>query len=598
MPLNLDQVLVLGLIATALGLFVWGRLRHDVVALSLLLAAVFLGLVPANEAFSGLGHPAVITVAAVLVLSRALTITGAVDVIAARSLPQKAGPTLLILSCCLLAAGLSAFMNNVGALALLMPVAIQAANRSGLSPSLVLMPLSFGSILGGMTTLIGTPPNLIVAGFRGGVADRPFEMFDFSPVGLAVAAVGIAFVSLIGWRLVPRSRKTAEGGEKLFDVGAYLSEVRLTDQVDLSEWSVGELEKKLKDHDAMILALARGNRRILVPHRDRRLEQGDVVIIEADPEGLSRAASKLGLELVGNEAAETPAEKRLQSDEVRLQEVVVLPDSRLIGNSAQEMRLRTRFGLNLLAVSRQGRSRGQRLGQLRFAPGDVLLLQGEDERVGHFINVFGCAPLGSRGLRLLRPRRALLAGALLLGGAAAAALGIASASLAFVAAALLAVLLRVMPLREVYSAIDGSVVVLLAALIPVATAVSETGTAALVASALVHNVALGMPVIALGIVMVVTMSLSDVMNNAATAAVMAPIAIGVSRSLEASADPFLMAVAVGASCAFLTPIGHQNNTLILGPGGYRFGDFWRMGLPLQVLVVAVAIPMILLVWPL
>jgi len=598
LPITLDQALVLAVLVAGLVLFVSGRLRHDVVALTMLLAAVALGLVPMDMAFSGLGHPAVITVAAVLVLSRALTLTGAVDVIARRALPQKAGPTLLILSCCLLAGTLSAFMNNVGALALLMPVAIQAAHRNGINPSIVLMPLSFGSILGGMTTLIGTPPNLIVAGFRGGTDAPPFGMFDFAPVGLAVAAVGIAFITLVGWRLVPSARKGAESGGRLFDVGAYLTEVRLTDEAELSDWTVGELERKLKDHDAVILALARDSRRILVPHRDRQLQKGDVVIIEADPEGLAQAVPKLGLELVGNEPEEDGAEKRLQSDEVRLMEAVVLPDSRLIGNSAQEMRLRTRFGLNLIAVSRQGRSRGQRLGLLRFAPGDVLLLQGEEERIGHFLGVFGCAPLGSRGLRLPRPREAAIAGALMLGGAAAAALGLMSPAIAFVAAALLAVLLRVMPLREVYSAIDGSVVVLLAALIPVATAVAETGAAALVASTLVQHVAFGLPILALGIVIVVTMSLSDVMNNAATAAVMAPIAIGVSRSLDTSADPFLMAVAVGASCAFLTPIGHQNNTLILGPGGYRFSDYWRMGLPLQMLVLAVSIPMILLVWPL
>ncbi|MDF2096581.1 SLC13 family permease [Aquibaculum arenosum] len=595
---TLDQTLILALIVAALGLFVWGRLRHDVVALCLLLAAVALGLVPTDGAFAGLGHPAVITVAAVLVLSRALTITGAVDVIANRALPQKAGPTLLILSACLLAAVLSAFMNNVGALALLMPVAIQAADRNSINPALVLMPLSFGSILGGMTTLIGTPPNLIVAGFRNNLDGGSFGMFAFTPVGLPVALVGVAFIAFIGWRLVPRAREGTAREGKLFDVGAYLSEVRLTPEAALEEWTVGELEDKLKGHDAVILALARDERRILVPHRNRRLTENDVVIIEADPEGLSGAASSLGLVLVGRDDENGNQEKHLQSDDVQLQEVVILPDSRLIGNSALEMRLRTRFGLNLIAVSRQGRSRGQRLNRLRFAPGDVLLLQGEEERISNFISVFGCAPLGSRGLRLMQPRQAAIAGALLIGGAATAALGIAPPALTFVGAALLAVLLRVLPLREVYTAIDGSVIVLLAALIPVANAVSQTGAAELVASNLVEHVARGIPVVALAVMLLVTMWLTDVMNNAATAAVMAPIAIGVSRSLDAAADPFLMAVAVGASCAFLTPIGHQNNTLILGPGGYRFGDFWRMGLPLQLLVLAVAVPMILLVWPL
>ncbi|HLW26215.1 MAG TPA: SLC13 family permease [Kiloniellales bacterium] len=596
--MTLDQMLVLGLIACGLILFVWGKYRHDLVALILLLTAVGLGLVPAQEAFTGLGHPAVITVAAVLVLSRALTLTGAVDALAARTLPKRASTPLLILSSCLLAATLSAFMNNVGALALLMPVAIQAAHRNSISPSLLLMPLSFASILGGMTTLIGTPPNLIVSGFRRAASDETFGMFDFTPVGLVVALAGIAFVALVGWRLVPRSREgpREEGG--LFDVGSFLSEVRLTAQAPLKEWTVGELEDQLKDKDAVILALARDKRRILVPHRTRRVEPGDVIIIEADPKSLARTAASVGLELVGREDDDETQEKRLQSEEVSLQEVVVLPDSRLLGNSARELRLRSRFGLNLLAVSRQGRSRGQRLNQLRFAPGDVLLLQGEDERVNQFISVFGCAPLSSRGLRLPDKRQALTAGALLLGGAAVAAAGIAPPAFAFVAAALLTVLLRVMPLKEVYSSIDGSVIVLLAAMIPVANAVSSTGAAELIARTLVIHVALGIPILALAIMMLVTMALTDVMNNAATAAVMCPIAIGIAGSLDASPDPFLMAVAVGSSCAFLTPIGHQNNTLILGPGGYRFSDYWRMGLPLQVLIVALGIPTILHVWPL
>lgn len=596
--LTLDQTLILALLVGGLALFVWGRYRHDVVALALLLTAVALGLVPAEAAFSGLGHPAVITVAAILVLSRALTVSGAVDIIASRTLPKTAGPTLLILSCCLLAAALSAFMNNIGALALLMPVAIQAARRSNLSPSIILMPLSFASILGGMTTLIGTPPNLVVAGFRREASGHSFGMFDFTPVGLVVALVGIAFITLLGWRLVPRSRQGTAREGALFDLGAYLSEVRLTPEAPMKEWTIGELEGHLKEHEAVILALVRGTRRILVPHRTRRLAPGDVVIVEAEPQGLARAASRLGMELVGRDDNEGRREKQLKPEEIQLEEVVVLPDSRLIGNSARDMRLRSRFGLNLLAVSRQSRSRGERLNQLRFAPGDVLLLQGEEEKVRHFISVYGCAPLGRRGLRLPNPRQAAVAGGLLLGGAAAAAFGLAPAAVTFTAVALLTVLFRIMPLREVYSSIDGSVIVLLAAMLPVANAVSSTGAAELIAHTLVTEVAHEIPLLALGIMMLVTMTFTDVMNNAATAAVMCPIAIGVAGTLGASADPFLMAVAVGSSCAFLTPIGHQNNTLILGPGGYRFGDYWRMGLPLQALILAVGIPMILYVWPL
>lgn len=529
---------------------------------------------------------------------------------------------LAVGSLTVLAALLSGFMNNVGALALLMPVALQVAAQQNLPAGKVLMPLSFGSILGGMTTLIGTPPNLIVSGFRRGVAGDGFAMFDFTPVGLAVAATGILFIVLIGRHLVPaRERAGAEG----FETSAYLTEARVTEGGNADGRMLGEIETALEEGQgqAQVVGLIRNEVRIPAPHRFHRILPGDILVIEAEPEGLATALSSLGLKL--EEAVETVPEdeeaadeeavvdrpspedggesrkksrKDNGSDDTALVELAVLPASALAGYSASDIRLRTRYGLNLLAVSRQGGRSIARLRTLPIREGDVLLMQGPPESISEFASHYGCVPLAERALRLPDRRRAITAGALLAAAIAAAAFDLFPAAVAFTAAVLASMALRTVPPRSAYGAVDWSVIVLLAALIPVAGAMESTGAADLIARVLMDTLAQGNTVIGLVLILVVTMTLSDFMNNAATAAVMCPIAIGTAAQLGVNADPFLMGVAVGASCAFLTPIGHQNNTLILGPGGFRFGDYWKLGLPLEAIVVAVGVPLILLVWPL
>ncbi len=620
--MTVDQALILAVLAAAIVMFLWGRWRHDMVALGALLACLGLGLVPAEEAFAGFGHPAVITVAAVLVLSRGLQTSGAVDMLARTILPSKGGPMLAVGSLTVLAALLSGFMNNVGALALLMPVALQVAAQQNLPAGKVLMPLSFGSILGGMTTLIGTPPNLIVSGFRRGVAGDGFAMFDFTPVGLAVAATGILFIVLIGRHLVPaRERAGAEG----FETSAYLTEARVTEGGNADGRMLGEIETALEEGQgqAQVVGLIRNEVRIPAPHRFHRILPGDILVIEAEPEGLATALSSLGLKL--EEAVETVPEdeeaadeeavvdrpspedggesrkksrKDNGSDDTALVELAVLPASALAGYSASDIRLRTRYGLNLLAVSRQGGRSIARLRTLPIREGDVLLMQGPPESISEFASHYGCVPLAERALRLPDRRRAITAGALLAAAIAAAAFDLFPAAVAFTAAVLASMALRTVPPRSAYGAVDWSVIVLLAALIPVAGAMESTGAADLIARVLMDTLAQGNTVIGLVLILVVTMTLSDFMNNAATAAVMCPIAIGTAAQLGVNADPFLMGVAVGASCAFLTPIGHQNNTLILGPGGFRFGDYWKLGLPVEAIVLAVGVPLILLVWPL
>lgn len=636
-----DQTIILAILAVTVGLFLWGRWRHDMVAVGALLAAVLGGVVSADEAFSGFGHPAVITVACVLVLSRGLQTSGAVDALARRVLPREAGPTLSLLALVGLGALLSGFMNNVGAMALLMPVAMQLAKRLDISPGRVLMPLAFGTILGGMSTLIGTPPNLIVSGFRAQQGAGAFGMFDFTPVGLAVALLGIAFVALVGWRLVPVRRQAGMEG---FETGAYLTEVRVPEGSKCVGLTLHEIEKQLEDAGAQVVGLVRHEIRVNAPSAYRRVLAGDILIVEAEADALSGLLSRLGLKLeeakrpvdtasddteiesaaeagIGSgpethkadevvpERLEDGDEKKDEADaadearsepsrDIVLMELAVLPGSGLQGQTASDLLLRTRYGVNLLAVSRQGQRSMGRLREWPFRVGDLLLMQGPPDAIGAFAADKGCVPLAERELHIPSSRKAWLAGGVMALAVGSAAFGLLPAAISFALGVLASMVLRTVPPRSVYESIDWPVIALLAALIPVAGAMASTGTADLIARLLMDGVAQGHAVLALALVLVVTMTLSDLMNNAATAAVMCPIAMGTASALGVSADAFLMAVAIGASCAFLTPIGHQNNTLILGPGGFRFGDYWRLGLPLELLVIGVSLPLLLIVWPL
>lgn len=612
-----DQGLIFAILVAAMGLFIWGRWRHDIVALGALLACVVAGLVPEQDAFTGFGHPAVITVACVLVLSAGLQRTGAVDALAQRLLPTQAGPMLSIAALTGLGALLSAFMNNVGALALLMPIALQIAAKQALTPGKVLMPLAFGTILGGMTTLIGTPPNLIVSSFRAQSGAGPFAMFDFSPVGVAVALAGVLFIALLGWRLVPR-REVASAAS--FDTGSYLTEARVKADAKAVGKSLREVEQMLDEADAQVVGMVRNKLRLSAPNPRRILQADDVLVIEADPGALGDVLAKLGLEL---EAAKPPkdqqhaedkhpgdnaeakkpksksGDKKAPSDDDNvLQELLVRPDSQLIGRSASETRLRSRYSLNLLAISRQSHRSIKRLRSTSIERGDVLLMQGAPGDIAEFASDYACVPLAERAISIPNPAKASLALGVMLLAIAVAAFGLLSAAVAFAAGVLVYMVMRVVPLRAVYEAIDWPVIVLLGALIPVAGAMSATGAADLLARLLMEHVAQGNPVIVLTLLLVVTMTLSDFMNNAATAAVMCQIALSAASQLGVNPDSLLMAVAIGASCSFLTPIGHQNNTLILSPGGFRFGDYWRLGLPMEILVVVISVPLLLVVWPL
>ncbi|MGE0747104.1 MAG: SLC13 family permease [Rhodospirillales bacterium] len=593
MELLLDpRVQIAVLLAGGLVAFVRGMLRPDVVALIMLLAAFALGLVPAGQVFSGFANPAVVTVVLVLILSQGLTRSGAIERLIRYTTPQNASVTLLIGAMGVVAAVMSSLMNNVGALAIMMPVAIQAAVKSGASPTSILMPVSSATILGGMMTLIGTPPNLLVSQYRADAHGAQFGFFDFAPVGLAVALAGIAFMALAGWRILPRERRGSRAPEDQFEIAPYLVELVVPDDAP----AAGKLVRDLED-DAVaveLVAMVRGKAHI-APPRWQRLAAGDVLLVRGEADAIDRLGKAHGLVMSEQQEEKTTAET---TETAGVAEAVVMPHTLINGLTAEEVRLRTRYGIGLLGVSRSGRQLTERLASFRFATGDVLLLQGPEDRLADAIVELGCAPLASRGIRVGSPSRAAAAAAVFAAAIAATAFGAVPVTVAFAAAVALYVLAGVLRAREAYAAVDWPVVVLLGCLIPVGGAMETTGLARTIADAIVITAEAGSAVIALAVVLVVTMMVSDVLNNAATAVIMAPVADHVARTLGVAPDAFLMAVAIGASCAFLTPIGHQNNLLIMGPGGYRFGDYWRFGLPLEVIVVAVSMPILLLAFPL
>lgn len=587
-------VVVFAVLGLMLAAFVWGRWRYDLVALMALLTLLATGTLRAEQAFDGFSHPAVITVAAVLVLSRGLQNAGLVDAAVRLLAPLKGRMVLQLLAQTALVAALSAFMNNVGALALMLPVALRQAYRDGYAPAVALMPLAFGSLLGGLTTLIGTPPNIIVSSYRARELGDGYGMFAFAPVGLVVAVAGVAFVALLGWRLLPADRRGSVDRETLFDVADYVTELRVVEGSSVIGHTLRQVEGLVEDEDVSVVGVVRGKGRRLAPSAEERVAADDVLVVEADTAALKAllAASDLALE---EDKALSRAD--LGDDEVAVQEVIVGPGSALERRTARSLRLRTRYRVNLLAVARHGRRVTRRLSDVSFQTGDVLLLQGPSERLAELTRDQRLLPLAERDVAIARPRQLAITLSLLAAAIAAIMTGLAPPHVAFVTAAVAMVLLQVLGRDEPYRAIDWPVIVLLAALIPVGTALETSGGTALLADAVLALAGGLGPIWVLLTLMVATMLLSDLINNNATAVLMAPLAIDLAQRLDVSLDPLLMAVAIGASCAFLTPIGHQSNTLVLKPGGYRFSDYWRLGLPLELLIVALSVPLILVVWP-
>ncbi|MCY6380006.1 SLC13 family permease [Hoeflea prorocentri] len=591
--MSVEQIQLFILFAAVFALLFWGRWRYDLIAFSALLVALVLGLVPTDQAFSGFGHPATVIVALVLVISRGLLNSGAIDLITRQMVDAGRSVAAHIAVMSGVGAVLSAFMNNVAAMALLMPVDLQAAKKAGRPVRRTLMPLSFATILGGMVTLIGTPPNIIIASFRERALGEPFGMFAFTPVGGTVAIIGIAFVALIGWRLIPKGDGDDAPADDLRALEGFLAELVVPEKSKAVGQEVRDLYPVGDEDDVAIIGVVRNGKRLGGFSSTVILRPNDMLIVEATAEDIDRFRGTLGLEFLG----ERP-DRETAAGDLSLMEVVVPRESRLAGRSAISMRLRARRGVTLLGISRKGKRFSKRVRHETVRAGDILLLLGSEDRLPDVANWLGVLPLAERGLNVTQHRKAWLAV-----GVFAAAISISAFGLLYLATALaivvaLYIFLDIVPIRSVYDHIEWPVVVLLGSMIPLGVALENAGGTQLIAIAIV-DLAAGLPSwVVLTALMLVVMTLSDVLNNTATAVIGAPIAVDIASRLNANPDGFLMAVAVAASCAFLTPIGHKNNTLILGPGGYKFGDYWRMGLPLEVVVVAVSVPVILMVFPL
>ena len=588
-----DQIILFSLFGAVFALLLWGKFRYDLVAFTALLVGVVLGVVPSSEAFSGFGHPATLVVALVLIVSAGLVRSGAVFLIT-RTLvdsTRSLGGHIAVMGA--VSGLLSAFMNNVAALALLMPVDIQTAKKAGRVPGLTLMPLSFATILGGMATLIGTPPNIIIATIREDALGEPFQMFDFAPVGGLAAIAGIAFVALIGWRLIPAAKEPV--GETLQEVRGYVAELVVPEGSKLIDQRLRDIEPDAASADVALIGVVRGGVRRYGTARNTLLQAGDAIVVEAVPEALDEFRAALSMSIADDRRKEAV---KLEADGTSVIEAAVPVGARIAGKTAQSVGLAWRRRTVLLGISRRGHKITSQVRQTEIRPGDILLLLAPSDQANDVTDWLGVMPLADRGLAVTADNKTWAAIGLFAGAIALAALGVLYLPIALGLVCVGFVLARILPLAEIYDHIEWPVVVLLGSMIPLGAALETSGGTGLIADALV-TVTQGLPAWAvLTVLMVVTMTMSDVLNNTATTIVAAPVGLQMAASLGVSPDPFLMAVAVAASSAFLTPIGHKNNTLILGPGGYEFGDYWRLGLPLEVLVVVVSIPAILVFWPL
>ncbi|MCH7413651.1 SLC13 family permease [Belliella sp. R4-6] len=589
----MEKEIVFGILVLAIFLFSWGKLRHDLVAIICLLLLVITGLIPADESFNGFAHPAVITVAMILVVSHGLAKSGLIEWLAKLLMEKNFPFTVQLAILCGMVCIASAFMNNVGALAMTMPLAIHIANKNGESPSSYLMPISFASLLGGMTTLIGTPPNIIISTFMAEQSGEKFSMFDFAPVGVGLAIVGLLFIVLIGWRLVPK-RASNEDEKNKFKIDDYITEVQIVEDSKLIDEPHRSIHQFTKGN-IQVLNIIRGGQMTYAPGRNFVFRENDVITIQGDPDDIKSFIDDSKTSLVGKEK-ETGED--VKPENITLVEAVVMSNANIINTTAAQLYLSYRYGINLLAISRQNQKISKRIDHVKFQVGDVLLVQGDQDKVDEAIERMGCLPLADRKLNLGQPKKILLSVGIFTLSLALIISGLLPVQIAFTIAALLMVIFKIFPIRELYKSIDWPVIILLGALLPLGTALETSGGASWIAEQLL-TFKDSMPAwTILALVLIITMFLSDVINNAATVVLMAPIALNIASGMQVNIEPFLMAVAVGGSCAFLTPIGHQSNTLVMGPGGYKFTDYLRLGAPLEIILILVGIPLILLFWPL
>ncbi len=588
--MSFEQGAAFAIVAAMMVMFVWDRLRYDLVALLALFAAVLVGIVPTDKAFAGFSDDVVVIVAAALLVSAAVARSGVAELAIRPLAPYlkslRAQVFVLVLAVTLL----STLIKNVGALAILIPVAMQMAKRANTAPSQLLMPLAFGSLLGGLITLIGTSPNIIVSRVREETLGRPFAMFDFAPVGIGLAAIGLICITLT-CTVLPR-RKSSAALKEAVDIGDYVVEAKVPPESPLVGQAANDVEALAED-GMKVTSVVRESAQRRKPAPGETLQPGDTLLLKGEPEDLDRAIDRGGLALGGQEEQARDDE---DEDAVGNVEGVITADSVLVRKTPAEIRLRQRFGLNLIAISRSGEDLSERLSRIRFRAGDVVVLRGERDRIPDALKNLGVLPLVEREVPIGRVRQRWVPVLVLAAALGAVVLELAPVAIAFFGAGLVLMLTKSLSLRDAYETIEWPIIILLGALIPVSEAVRTTGAADLAAGWL-SSVAGALPAIgALALVLAAAMAVTPFLNNAATVLIMAPIAASLAGRLGLNVDSFLMAVAVGAACDFLTPFGHQCNTLVMGPGGYRFGDYWKLGLPLSLLVVAAGTPLIAWVW--
>ncbi|SNT71576.1 SLC13 family permease [Paracoccus seriniphilus] len=591
--MSFPQAALFAIFAGMMVLMFWGRWRHDLVAFAGLMAAVLMGLVPAGQAFSGFGNPATMIVALVLIATAGLTRSGAVSWLTRKLTSDSRSVTRHILIFGGAGGLMSGFMNNIAALAMLMPIDLQAARKAGRPAGMTLMPLAFATILGGMLTLIGTPPNLIVSGYRAQVLGEPYRMFDFLPVGAAVALAGIIFIAFLGWRLIALPNPAQNG--KADQPRRYIARLVVTEASTANGQTIAELREIAAKAETRISGLSRHGHLLAGSLNDMVLAPGDVLLLRADPSALDdfRAASKLAFP-----DGRVEPRARKDSEGQSLIECLVPAGAPVIGKTMQSFGLVNRYDSVLVGMRRRGIALRDALPRQEIAAGDLLLLLVPDSRSAELLAAAGVIRLDGASLPVLREGHMVTAVLLFALAVMATSLGVVTMPIALGCVVIGYVLTGVLQIHELYDHVDWPVIVLLGSMIPLGMALDQTGGTSLIASALASLTAGFPPWVGLLLLMAATMLLSDVLNNNATTIVAAPVGIRLAEQMDVQPDAFLMGVAVSAACAFLTPIGHQNNTLILGPGNYRFGDYWRMGLPLEVIVLAVSVPMLLLVWPL
>ncbi|MBB4062997.1 SLC13 family permease [Gellertiella hungarica] len=588
--MTLPQALAFGVIALMMIAFVVEKLRYDLVAVLSLLIAVGVGIVPFEKAFSGFSDDIVIIVASALIVSAGVARSGVVDLAIKRFFPNLSSFHAQLALLVGVVTILSAFIKNIGALAIMMPVAFQFAKKSGRSPSRYLMPMAFAALLGGLMTQIGTSPNIVVSRLRAEFGGEPFTMFDFTPVGAILAGIGFLFLLLFN-RLVPT--RTAQGGSlnETLENETYSAEAIVAEQSPMNGRELREV-LSLGDGEVIATGVLRGVSR-RAPFPDLTLKAGDTLLLEGPPAALDRlvAGARLTIPAANASGQASPA------GDLAAIEVSVSVNSGLIGVSAREIALLNNYGISLLAINRQGQRLSDRTADITIRAGDLLLLQGTRRSLPGFLQDFGLLPLAERAILLGTPRNVWVPLAILGLAMIVTAFGWVPVPVAFFAAAVMMVVFRELPLADVYKSVDGPILVMLAALIPVSDSLRTTGATDLIAHWL-GSVASGLPAYgALAILLVTTMAVTPFLNNAATVLVMGPIAASFATELDYRPEAFLMAVAIGAACDFLTPIGHQCNTLVMGPGGYRFSDYARLGLPLSLMISAASIPALLWVWP-